>query len=110
MAVVYKNIVPCKNMESSQTTQYTATNTKAVVDSAVITNTTSGNLTVSVNVVPVSGSAAASNKVLDARTITPHETYGVWELVGRVIENGGFISTIASATGLTLCIDGREGI
>jgi hypothetical protein len=46
---------------------------------------------------------------LDARTIVPNETYTCPELVGHVLEAGGFISTLASAaTSLTIRCSGRE--
>jgi hypothetical protein len=47
--------------------------------------------------------------VVDARSIAPDETYTFPELVGQVLDAGGFISTIASAaTSLTIRASGRE--
>ena len=66
-------------------------------------------MTISVNLVNFGGSAAASNLVIDARTIAPDETYTCPELVGQVLEAGQFISTLASAaTSLTIRCSGRE--
>jgi hypothetical protein len=96
-------------MESSQTTQYTATNCTAIIDKATVTNTTAGNLTFSANLVTSGGSPGASNLIIDDRAIAPGETYTCPELVGQVLANGGFISTIASASAsLTLRVSGRE--
>jgi hypothetical protein len=96
-------------MESSQTTQYTATNCTAIIDKATVTNTSAGNLTFSVNLVTSGGSPGASNLIIDDRAIAPGESYTCPELVGQVLANGGFISTIASAaTSLTLRVSGRE--
>jgi hypothetical protein len=109
MAVTLKVLVPPKQLENTQTTQYTATNVRAIIDKATITNTSANNVTVSVNLVTVSGSAGASNLIIDTRTIVPDETYLCPELVGQVLEAGGFISTIAgTASTLTMRVSGRE--
>jgi len=109
VAVILKVLVPPKQLENSQTSQYTATNVRAIIDKATITNTSANNVTVSVNLVTVSGSAGASNLIIDARTIVPDECYLCPELVGQVLEAGSFISTIAgAATSLTMRVSGRE--
>lgn len=109
MAVTVKALVPAKQLENAQTAQYTATSVKAIIDKATITNTSGSNVTVSVNLVTVSTSAGNSNLVIDNRTIVPDETYLCPELVGHVLEAGGFISTIAgAATSLTMRVSGRE--
>lgn len=109
MAVTVKNIIARKQAEASQVTQYTATNCKTIIDKFTATNTTSANVTISVNLVAQGGSAATSNKIIDTRAIAPQECYTCPELIGQVLENGGFISTIASAaTSLTISASGRE--
>jgi hypothetical protein len=109
MAVIPKVLIPPKQAEAAQTAQYTATAVKAIIDKFTVTNTSAGNVTISVNLVTVSGSASASNLIIDARTIVPDETYTCPELVGHVLEAGGFISTLAgSATSLTIRCSGRE--
>jgi hypothetical protein len=109
MAVTAKVLVAPKQLENAQTAQYTATSVRAIIDKATITNTSAGNVTVSVNLVTVSGSASASNLIIDNRTIVVDETYLCPELVGQVLDAGGFISTIAgSATSLTMRVSGRE--
>ena len=109
MAVTARVLVPPKQPESSQTSQYTATNVRAIIDKATVTNTSASNVTLSVNLVTVSGSAGASNLIIDNRTIVPDETYLCPELVGQVLEAGSFISTIAgAATSLTMRVSGRE--
>jgi acetyl-CoA carboxylase carboxyltransferase component len=109
MAVLVKVLIPPKQAENAQTTQYTATNCKAIIDKFTATNTSSSNVTMSVNLVTSGGSAGASNLVVDARAIAPDETYTFPELVGHALEPSGFISTIASAaTSLTIRASGRE--
>jgi hypothetical protein len=109
MAVIVKVLIPAKQAEAAQTTQYTAVNAKAIIDKFTVTNTSSSNVTISVNLVASGGSAGASNLILDTRGIAPDETYTCPELVGQVLENGSFISTLASAApSLTIRSSGRE--
>jgi len=109
MTVSIKVLIPAKQAENNQTTQYTATNCKAIIDKFTITNTSAGNVTISVNLVTVSGIPGASNLIMDTRAIAPDETYTCPELVGQALEPGGYISTIASAaTSLTIRASGRE--
>lgn len=109
MSVLVKTLIPSKQAESSQTTQYTAINCKTIIDKFTATNTSAGNVTISVNLVTSGGSAGVSNLVVDSRAIAPGETYTFWALVGQVLEPGAFISTIASAaTSLTIRASGRE--
>jgi hypothetical protein len=109
MTVSIKVLIPAKQAENAQTTQYTATNCKALIDKFTATNTSAANVTISVNLVTSGGSAATSNLIVDARSIAPDETYTFPELVGQALEQSGFISTIAgAATSLTIRASGRE--
>ena len=109
MTVTIKVLIPAKQAENSQTTQYTAVNCKAIIDKATVTNTSANNVTLSVNLVTSGGSPGASNLIMDARAIAPDESYTCPELVGQVLEPGGFISTLASsASALTIRFSGRE--
>jgi P pilus assembly chaperone PapD len=109
MTVTVKALIPAKQAENTQTTQYTATNCKAIIDKFTATNTTAANVTISVNLVTSGGSAGASNLIVDTRAIAPDETYTFPELVGQVLDSGGFISTIAgTASALTIRASGRE--
>jgi hypothetical protein len=109
MTVTVKVLLPPKQLENAQTTQYTATNVKAIIDKATVTNTSANNVTLSVNLVTSGGSAGSANLIMDTRTIVPDETYLCPELVGQVLEAGSFISTIAgAATSLTMRVSGRE--
>lgn len=109
MSVLVKTLIPAKQAENAQTTQYTAINCKTIIDKFTATNTSAGNVTFDVNIVTSGGSAGVSNLIVDTRSIAPDETYTFPELVGQVLESGGFISTIASAaTSLTIRASGRE--
>jgi hypothetical protein len=109
MTVSTKVLIPAKQAEIVQTTQYTASNCKAIIDKFTATNTSAANVTISVNLVTSGGAAGDDNLIVDTRAIAPNETYTFPELVGQSLESGGFISTIASAaTSLTIRASGRE--
>lgn len=109
MTVTVRNIIPRKQAENTQTTQYTAVNAKCVIDKLTATNTGAANATISVNLVASGGTPGDNNLVTKARTIVPGETWSAPELVGQVLESGGYISTIASAAAtLTISASGRE--
>jgi len=109
MTITVKAIIPPKQAENAQTTQYTATNCKTIIDKFTATNTSAGTETLSVNLVISGGSAGDSNLIVKTKAIAAGQTYTFPELVGQVLESGGFISTIASAaTSITISAAGRE--
>jgi hypothetical protein len=109
MTVTVKNLVPSKQTENTQTTQYTASNVKAVIDKATVTNTSGSNATLSVNLVTSGDTAGNSNLIIDTQTVLSGETLALYALSGQVIESGGFISTLAgTASALTIRVSGRE--
>jgi hypothetical protein len=109
MTVIVKALIPAKQAENTQTTQYTAVNCRTIIDKFTATNTTAANVTISVNLVASAGSAGTSNLIVDTRAIAPDETYTFPELVGQVLDSGSFISTIAgTASALTIRASGRE--
>lgn len=109
MAITVKNIIPRKFAEAAQTAQYTATDCKTVIDKFTVTNNSAATRTFSANLVPNGGAAITENRVINTRSIAAGECYLCPELIGQVIEDGGFISTIASAaSALTISAAGRE--
>jgi hypothetical protein len=109
MATIRKVLLDSKYLENTQTTQYTATNCRTTILKATVTNNDTVNRTLSVNLVPPSGTASNTNRFIVTKTIVPGETYLCPELVGQGIESGGFISTLASAaSALSMRITGQE--
>jgi hypothetical protein len=109
MAVFVKNLVPGKTVESTQTTQYTATNVTTIIDKFTATNYSASAATISVNLVTVAGSAGNINLITKTKTIQPSEVYTFPELVGQVLNRGDFISTIAGTTSaINMRVSGRE--
>jgi len=109
MTVTVKVLVPAKNVENAQTTQYTATGVTAIIDKFTATNYSASAATISVNLVTVAGSAGNSNLITKTKTLQPAEVYTFPELVGQVLGVGDFISTIAgTATAINMRVSGRE--
>lgn len=109
MTVTVKNIVPAKTVENTQTTQYTATNVTTIIDKFTATNYSATAATISVNLVTVAGSAGNNNLITKTKTLQPSEVYTFPELVGQVLNNGDFISTIAgTAAAINMRVSGRE--
>ena len=108
MTVTVSNIIPAKTAEASQTTQYTSTSVQTIIDKFTATNYSATAATISVNLITAAGSATDSNLIVDTKTLQPLETYTFPELVGHVIPNNGFISTIAgTAASINIRASGR---
>lgn len=108
MTVTVKVLVESKQAENAQTTQYTSTSMKTIIDKATVTNTTGSPVTYAVNLVPAGDSAGDDNLIL-AKTIPADSTYTCPELVGHTLDDGDLISTLAgAATSLTIRFSGRQ--
>ncbi len=109
MAVNVKVLIPAKIAENTQTTQYTAQNVSAIIDKFTATNYSATAATISINLVTQFDSSGNQNLIIKAKTLLPSETYTFPELVGHVLQPGGFISTIASAaSAINIRSSGRE--
>ena len=109
MAVTPIVLIAAKNAENSQTTQYTSTGLTTIIDKFTATNYTSGPVTLSVNLVTAADTAGNQNLVVKTKTLQAGETYTFPEIVGQILDAGGFISTIASAaTSINIRASGRQ--
>jgi len=110
MAIIATNIIPAKNMENTQTTQYVSpSSTTTIIDKFTATNFSSGMVNVSVNLTAAGAAAGNSNLIVKTRTLQAGETYTFPEIVGHVLPSGGFVSTLASAAAaVNLRASGRE--
>lgn len=109
MSVTAKPLFTSKYAVDSETTQYTApTGTRTIVDKFTAFNTDSGTLTLTVKLVASGGTASADETIM-TKAIATGEAYTFPEVVGHVLETGGFISTIASTTNkIVIRASGRE--
>jgi hypothetical protein len=96
MTVTSKPLILSKYAAGTETTEYTATGLRAIIDKFTGYNGTAGAVTLTVKLVPNAGSAGASNVVV-SRSIAVGATDTFPEIVGHSLEPGGFISVIAGA-------------
>lgn len=109
MAVNVKVLIPAKIAENTQVTQYIAQNVSTIIDKFTATNYSAAAATLSVNLVTQFDSSGNQNLIIKNKTLLPSETYTFPELVGHVLQPGGFISTIAgSASAINIRSSGRE--
>jgi hypothetical protein len=111
MTVTARNLVPAKLVEDTQTTQYiVASNvTATIIDKFTATNISGSSATISVNLVTGSDTPADKNLITKTKTLAPSEVYTFPELVGQILPNSSFISTIASAaSAINMRVSGRE--
>ena len=110
MPIIATNIIPAKNIENAQTTQYVSpSSTTTIIDKFTATNFSSGMVDVSINLAAVGNATGNSNLIVKTRTLPPGETYTFPEIVGHILPSGGFVSTLASAAAaVNLRASGRE--
>ena len=108
MTVSISNIIPAKTAENVQTTQYTSNGVQTIIDKFTATNYSALAATISVNLVTAAGAAGNDNLIVKTKTLQAGETYTFPELVGHVLPNNGFISTIAgTVTSINIRASGR---
>lgn len=103
-------LIPPKQAESAQTTQYTspAGGKGTLLDKFTATNTSAGAVTLSINLVS-DGVPSDNDLIIKTRSIGAGLTESFPELVGSFLAPGSTISTIAStATSVTIRASGRE--
>ena len=109
MTVTVKVLIPAKIAESSQTTQYTASNVTTIIDKFTATNYSANPATLSVNLVTSGDTSGNQNLITKTKTLSAAEVYTFPEIVGQVLVTGGFISTIASVSAaINIRASGRE--
>ena len=111
MTVTARNLVPAKLVEDTQTTQYiVASNvTATIIDKFTATNVSGSTATISVNLVTGSDTPGDRNLSTKTKSLAASEVYTFPELVGQILPNTAFISTIASAaSAINMRVSGRE--
>jgi len=108
MTVTVTVLVPAQTINNTQTTMYTATGVTAIIDKFTATNYSAAAATISVNLVTAGGTAGNDDLIVKTKTLQASETYTFPELVGHVLNPGGFISTIAgTASAINIRVSGR---
>jgi hypothetical protein len=107
--VTPKLFVTGSQLTTSAAVYYTASNVKAIVVKATAYNADVSAQTITVHIVASGGSASASNRIIEAKTIQPSGTVTLSELEGHVIPKGSGIYMLASAaTSIAPTISGYE--
>ena len=109
MSVTAKPLAVAAYSASSETTIDTApAGTRTILDKYTVYNTDTAPITYTVKLVP-NGGAAGANHTIVVKTVAPGETYTLPEVIGHVLEIGGFVSELAStASKLVRRLSGRE--
>lgn len=106
MTVTVATLVEAAYAAAVETTIYTATSKRAIIDKYSAYSATGGTLTV--KLVQTGGSAGASN-ILASKTFAAGESYTFPEIVGHILAPGDFISEISGgASTVVRRISGRE--
>lgn len=109
MAVIARALFEPLQVSNAETTQYTSTGVRTIIDKFTGTNTTAGAVTLTVKLVASGGAAGAGNTIVSAKSLAAGECYTFPEIVGHVMEPGDFISTLAGAsTSITCRASGRQ--
>jgi hypothetical protein len=109
MTTTSKPIVTAAYAPNAQTTVYTAsTGMRTIIDKCTGSNGTAAPVTMAINLAPNSGTVGGANLIV-SKSIAAGETYTFPEIVGHVLEAGGFVSVIAgAASSIVLRMSGRE--
>jgi hypothetical protein len=109
VSVTAKSLFSPLQAAAANTTQYTATGVRTILDKFTGTNTTGVAATLTVFLVQNGGAAGAANTIVSARSLAAGECYTFPEVVGHVLNAGDFLVT-ASGTGnaITIRASGRE--
>lgn len=102
-------LLEAKYAENSQTTQFTSTSVKTIIDKFSATNVTASAATLAINIVASGGSASTSNVILQTKSIAPGECYLCPEIVGQILLTGDFVSTLGgTASAIVIRASGRQ--
>lgn len=108
MSTTAKGLFPTQYAPNSQTTVYTATAVRTILDKFVAYNGSASPTTLAVNIVPSGGTAGGSNLIVN-KTLNAGETYTFPEVVGNVLNAGDFVSVLAgAASAVVIRGGGRE--
>lgn len=108
MAVSPRPLWTAQAAPTAQTTMYTAaTGQKVIIDKLTAYNSTGSPQNYTVNIVPSGGSAGATN-VIVSKALAAGETFTFPEVIGHVLESGGFISVVSASASVIHRASGRE--
>jgi hypothetical protein len=96
-----KSFVNGVTLTDAVVTYYTTpAGTKALVKRATFCNDYAFVVTITINLVASGGSATYANRITKTRSLAAGETWSCPDVENHVLETGGFISMVASVTGV----------
>lgn len=108
MTINTNPLIQADYVPAVQTTGYTSTGMRTIIDKYAAYNSDVVARTLTVNVVG-SGVAAGASNVVIVKTLQPGETYTFPEVVGNVLGAGDFVSELASvASKIVRRMSGRQ--
>lgn len=109
MATIFKELLPAKIMEASNTTQYTAVGCTAIISKCTVTNTGAANANFSVYLANGGDGLSEANRIIKERYLAPGEVYTCPEIAGHMLDRDSYIATSCSAAStFTVRLSGRE--
>lgn len=110
MTVTVAVLIPAKQAENAQTTQYSSpAGITTIIDKFTGTNTSGSSATLSVNLVTAADTPGNQNLITKTKTLAAGETYTFPEIVGQALAPSGYISTLSSAaSSITIRSNGRQ--
>ena len=111
--MAFYDISPVQLAQAAMTTSYATiysvpADVRTFVKDVTIVNTTSASINIYVSLVPYAGTAGTSNAIFYANAL-PANTTVQW-CGAQILNEAGFISVKASATGCTVMISGGEAV
>jgi len=107
MSITPNALIQPKFASITLTADYTSPS-RVIIDKFTATNISGGAVSLTVNIVPPSGSPISGNRIISNRLIAPNETYVSNELAGHVLEANNAIWNVATASNaLVLFASGR---
>jgi hypothetical protein len=110
MSVTAMPLILSKYASNSATPEYIApSSTNTIIDKFTATNVTGGAVTLTIYVVPNSGSPSASNTILPALSIAANTAVEIDVLKNHIISTGSTIQVMAGASSsIVIRMSGRE--
>lgn len=110
MTVTAKTLINAKYAANTDTTEYTVpASTKTIIDKFTATNTHSGAVKISINIVPSGGTVGASNLIIQEQSLAAGATYDFTQMQNQVLSAGDFVSVDSeTASVMVIRMSGRE--
>jgi hypothetical protein len=101
MSVTSKPIIASQYAAATETTEYTATGVRTIIDKFTAYNSSAAVVAVTVKLV-AAGDSASAEEVIETKGVPAGETWGFPYIVGHALEPGGIISVLAGTAGVVV--------